>query len=110
MKILWVNPDFLHPATRGGQIRTLEILKRLHQRHEIHYAGLDLRQSSGLVRSSEYCSKMYAVPHSVPRSFAPRFWWQAAASSSTGLPLTVLRYRSRTLLRQVETLTPREKF
>ena len=46
MKILWVNSDFLHPTTRGGQIRTLETLKRLHQRHEIHYAALVYRTSA----------------------------------------------------------------
>ena len=28
MKILWVKSDFLHPTTRGGQIRTLEMLRR----------------------------------------------------------------------------------
>jgi polysaccharide biosynthesis protein PslH len=110
MKILWVNSDFLHPTTRGGQIRTLETLKRLHRRHEIHYAGLELGRSGALLHSSEYCSKVYAVPHSVPLNFTPRFWWQAAASTSTGLPLTVLRYRSRALLRQIETLTRRESF
>ena len=31
MKILWVKSEFLHPTTRGGQIRTLEIVKRLHR-------------------------------------------------------------------------------
>ena len=41
MKILWLKADFLHPTSRGGQIRTLEMLKRLHQRHEVHYVGLD---------------------------------------------------------------------
>jgi glycosyltransferase involved in cell wall biosynthesis len=111
MKILWVKSDFLHPTNGGGQIRTLETLKRLHQRHEIHFAALDLPQpGAGVCRSSEYCTKAYAVPHSVPRNFAPRFWWQAAASASTGLPLTVLRYRSRALLRLVEALTRRQKF
>ena len=40
MKLLWVKADFLHPTTKGGQIRTLETLKRLHQRHEVHFAAL----------------------------------------------------------------------
>jgi polysaccharide biosynthesis protein PslH len=110
MKILWVKSDFLHPTNSGGQIRTLETLKRLHHRHEIHFAALDLPHAGAGVRSSEYCTKAYCVPHSVPQNFAPRFWWQAAASASTGLPLTVLRYRSRALLRLVEGLTRREKF
>jgi glycosyltransferase involved in cell wall biosynthesis len=110
MKILWVNSDFLHPTTRGGQIRTLEMLKRLHQRHEIHYAGLDRHQLNGLGRSSEYCTEVYAVPHSVPRNFTPRFWWQAASSSSSGLPLSVLRYRSDTMARRLDSLLRVEMF
>jgi len=40
MKLLWVKTDFLHPTTRGGQIRTLEMVKRLHRRHEVHYGLL----------------------------------------------------------------------
>ena len=47
MKILWVKSDFLHPTDKGGQIRTLEMLRRLHSRHEIHYVGLDLPEQSG---------------------------------------------------------------
>ncbi len=66
MKILWVKSDFLHPTQGGGQIRTLETLKRLHRRHEIHFAALDLPQPGiGPSRSSEYCTKAYPVAHTV---------------------------------------------
>ncbi len=64
MKILWVKTDFLHPTTRGGQIRTLEMLRQLHRRHEIHYVALDDgRNPEGLRRSGEYSTRAYAVPH-----------------------------------------------
>ena len=39
MRILWVTANFLHPTTRGGLIRTLEMLKRLHTRLEVHYVA-----------------------------------------------------------------------
>jgi glycosyltransferase involved in cell wall biosynthesis len=111
MKILWVKPDFLHPTVGGGQIRTLETLKQLHRRHEIHFAALDLPQPGvGLRRSSEYCTKAYAVPHPIPRKSGPRCWAQLAQGHLTRLPLPMLRYRSSALLRLVETLTRREKF
>ena len=45
MKLLWVKSDLLHPTTKGGHIRTLEILKRLHARHEIHYAAFENERS-----------------------------------------------------------------
>jgi len=111
MKILWVKSDFLHPANGGGQIRTLETLKRLHQRHEIHFAALDLPQPGvGLQRTSEYCTKAYAVSHPVPRKSGPRYWAELASGPWTNMPLPMLRYRSRALLRLVEILTRLEKF
>jgi polysaccharide biosynthesis protein PslH len=111
MKILWVKSDFLHPTSGGGQIRTLETLKRLRQRHEIHFAALDLPEPGlGLQRTSEYCTKAYAVAHPVPRKSGPRYWAELAAGPWASLPLPMLRYRSRALLRLVETITRLEKF
>jgi polysaccharide biosynthesis protein PslH len=111
MKILWVKSDFLHPARGGGQIRTLETLKRLRQRHEIHFAALDLPQPGfGLQRTSEYCTKAYAVSHPVPRKSGLRYWAELAAGPWTSMPLPMRRYRSLALLRLVELLTRREKF
>jgi glycosyltransferase involved in cell wall biosynthesis len=111
MKILWVKPDFLHPTRGGGQIRTLETLKRLHRKHEIHFAALDLPQpGSGIGRSSEYCTKAYPVPHPIPRRNGPRYWMELATGPWARLPLGMLRYQSRALLSLIETLTRLEKF
>ena len=111
MKILWVKSDFLHPTQGGGQIRTLETLKHLHLRHEIHYAALDLPQSGvGIRNSSQYSTKAYPVAHPVTRKSGPHYWAELAAGACTDLPLAMRRYRSRALLRQVETLTRRENF
>jgi len=105
MKILWVKSDFLHPTTRGGQIRTLEMLKRLHRRHEIHYVALDLdNQPGGAARSSEYCTQAYPIPHHAPPHTAPRFWLQVTQSMFSELPLAVSRYRSAGMQRQVAEL------
>jgi glycosyltransferase involved in cell wall biosynthesis len=111
MKILWVKSDFLHPATKGGHIRTLEMLKRLHSRHEIHYVALDLPdQAGGVERSSEYCAKAYPIPHRVPQRPAPGFWLQASAAPFIRLPLAVSRYVSPTMQRRLEMLTKTNKF
>ncbi len=68
MKILWAKTDFLHPTTRGGQIRTLEMLRQLHKRHEIHYVAFDDSSNpEGLRRSSEYSS--FCSSGSFSRSF-----------------------------------------
>ncbi len=111
MKILWVKSDFLHPTTKGGHIRTLETLKRLHQRHEIHYVALDLaEQQGGVERSAEYCTKAYPIPHSAPVRGTLRFWMQVAAGMLSPMPLAVSRYRSDAMRRQIETLVRAEKF
>ena len=111
MRILWVKTDFLHPTRSGGQIRTLETLKRLHQRHEIHFAALDLPAPGlGLQRASEYCTKAYAVSHPVPRKSGPRYWAELATGPWTNMPLPMLRYRSPALLRLVDTITRLNKF
>ncbi len=111
MKILWVKSDFLHPTRGGGQIRTLETLKRLHQRHEIHYAALDLPEPDmGLSRSAEYCTKAYPVAHAIPRKSGPRYWGQLARGPFADMPLAMRRYRSSALLREVEKLIRRERF
>ncbi|HMD49197.1 MAG TPA: glycosyltransferase [Bryobacteraceae bacterium] len=111
MKILWVKSDFLHPTTKGGHIRTLGILKQLHARHEIHYAALDLAdQPGGFDRSSEYSTQAYPVPHRAPPHVSPRFWLQAAGNLLSELPLSVARYTSDAMKRQVSELIAFEKF
>jgi len=111
MKILWVKSDFLHPTTKGGHIRTLETLKQLHQRHEVHYVALDLaEQPGGVARSGEYCAKAYPIPHSAPARGSAKFWLQAGASLFSPLPLSVSRYRSRAMASQIAALIQAQKF
>lgn len=105
MKILWVKADFLHPTTKGGHIRTLEMLKALHRRHEIHYAGIeDPERPEGVSRSSEYCSFCYPIRHHVPAKRSLGFAMQLAAGLVSPLPVAVARYRSRSMRRKVDEL------
>src|ERR1700730_17754469 len=105
MKILWVKSDFLHPTTKGGHIRTLETLKRLHVRHEIHYVALDLgEQSGGVERSHGCCRAASPIPHSATARGTPASWMHLAAGMFSPVPLAVSRYRSEGMQRQIETL------
>lgn len=111
MKILWVNPHFLHPTTKGGQIRTLEMLRHLHRWHEVHYVALDNpAEPEGLRRSPEYCSRAYPVPHRAPPRRSPSFVLQAMANLASPLPLAVSRYRSPAMRRLLADLLHRERF
>src|ERR1700761_9591768 len=111
MKILWVKTDFLHPTTRGGQIRTLEMLKALHRRHEIHYVALDDGANpEGPRRCGEYCSCAYRVPHSVPPRRSLRFAGQLTRGLVSPIPVSVARYVSPLMKRQIEDLLSHQRF
>ena len=95
MKILWVNSLFLHPTTKGGQIRTLEMLRWLSRQHEIHYvAGDEPDSAEGLVRSGEYCARAFPVAQRVPGKRSPRFAVEVAAGLFSPVPVSIRMRRS----------------
>jgi sugar transferase (PEP-CTERM/EpsH1 system associated) len=111
MKILWVKTDFLHPTTRGGQIRTLGMLRALHARHEIHYVAFDFPGNpEGPARSAEYCSQAYPVPHRVPVRTSPAFALQLAAGLFSPLPVSISRYRSSGMRSAIQSLLRQHRF
>lgn len=111
MKLLWVKTDFLHPTTRGGQIRTLETLRRLHQWHEVHYIAFDdAAQPEGLKRAGEYSAKAYPVEHRVVDKRSAAFGLQLAGGLVSRLPVAVSRYRSAAMRRKIGEVCAREKF
>lgn len=111
MKILWVKSDFLHPTTRGGQIRTLETLRRLHTRHEVHYIGfVNPGEPQGLERSREYCSRAYPIAHSVPPRYSASFAIQLVRGVWQPEPVSISRYRSREMRQTIDNLIGHETF
>ncbi|MEN6536793.1 MAG: glycosyltransferase family 4 protein [Bryobacteraceae bacterium] len=111
MKILWIKADFLHPTTKGGHIRTLEILRRLHQRHEVHYVGLTASgQEEGPRRSGEYSTFSHAIVHEPPRKDSAAFVAQLAAGLFSHVPVAISRYRSEAMARKIEELRASQRF
>jgi len=111
MKILWVKTDFLHPTTRGGQIRTLEMLRELHKRNEVHYVAFDdPGNPEGLARSSEYSTRAYPIEHRVVSKRSPQFALQLGAGVFDKYPVAGARYRSEAMRRQIEHLLSIENF
>ena len=105
MKILWLKSDYLHPTTRGGQIRTLGMLRCLHKRHEIHYVCLDDGANcEGPARCGEYCAEAFPVRHSLPARGSLLFAGQLMCGLVEDMPVAVARYRSNAMKRQVANL------
>lgn len=110
MKILWVKSDFLHPTSRGGQIRTLETLRRLHTRHEVHYIAFnDPAQPEGLARADEYCSQAYPVSGVVPKT-SPRIALTFATNFFSPLPFAVGRWTLPAMRQTIESVRHRVGF
>lgn len=112
MKILWVNQYFLHPTERGGQIRTLGILRQLHRRHEVHYAALeDPATTEGMDMAHTFSTRAYPVPHPVISRRSPAFLLQLVRNVfGSSLPLAVSRYASPELLQRVTELEAEGRF
>ena len=111
MKILWVKSDFLHPTTKGGHIRTLEMLRRLHKRHEVHYVAFnDAREPEGLARSVEYSFRAYPVQHDVPPRRSLKFLRQLIEGVWSPLPVSINRYRSAQMTSVIQELLRAQRF
>ncbi len=111
MKILWVKSDFLHPTSRGGQIRTLETIRRLHARHEVHYIAFDNpAEPEGLARAKEYCSYVYPVRHYAPPRRSLKFAVQVAGSVLSPLPLSIARWVTPAMTEQVRRVREQHRF
>src|SRR5579872_4533071 len=111
MKLLWVKTDFLHPTTRGGQIRTLELLRRLRRRHEIHYIAFhDPNEPEGLERASEYSAKAYPIDYQLVDKSSPAFAGELIAGLFSSMPVTIRRCRSADMRHQIERLMALERF
>jgi polysaccharide biosynthesis protein PslH len=111
MKVLWVNTNFMHPTTKGGQIRTLEMLRHLHRWHEIHYVAIaSPEQSEGPARAHEYSVKAYPFSYRIPQKPSPAFLFQLAAGIFSPVPLAVSRFHPPGMAVFLEKLIARERF
>jgi len=111
MKLLWVKTDFLHPTTRGGQIRTLELLRQLHRRHEIHYMAFhDPQEPEGLARAPEYSTKAYPIDYQIVDKSSPAFLVELLTGLFSRIPVSIRRCQSPEMRSQLEQLIPRERF
>jgi glycosyltransferase involved in cell wall biosynthesis len=111
MKLLWVKADFLHPTTRGGQIRSLEMLRRLRARHEVHYVAFeDPYHPEAVSRSHEYCTRAYPIKHHVPPRRSLAFVGQLIQGVLSAEPVSIRRYRSTAMRQRIEGLLSSESF
>jgi glycosyltransferase involved in cell wall biosynthesis len=111
MKVLWVNTNFMHPTTKGGQIRTLEMLRHLSKWHEIHYVAIENpAHPEGPARAREYCSKSYPFAHKIPDKRSPSFFMELMRGLVSPTPVAVERFHPPGMRSFLEELIAREQF
>src|SRR3954454_11576474 len=111
MKVLWVNTNFMHPTTKGGQIRTLEMLRHLHRRHEIHYVAIeDPRYPEGPARASEYSTRMYPIQHKLADKRSSAFVLRLAKGVFDSSPVTISQFDNPALGAFLQRLAAIERF
>jgi polysaccharide biosynthesis protein PslH len=111
MKTLWVNSNFMHPTTKGGQIRTLEMLRHLHRWHEIHYVAIENpAQPEGPARAHEYSHKSYPFPYHVPSKTSPAFYAELVRGLFSPTPVAVERFNPPGMRAFLEDLIRKERF
>jgi len=111
MKILWVNTNFMHPTTKGGQIRTLEMLRHIHRRHEVHYVAIeDPSHPEGPGRCGEYATRAYPMQHRIPDKRHPVFYWELTKGLFDPVPVAVSRFHPPGAAKFIEDLIVKERF
>ena len=111
MKVLWVNTNFMHPTTKGGQIRTLEMLRHLNRWHEIHYVAIENpAYPEGPARAHEYSRKAYPVTYKIPDKRSASFWMELMRGLVSPTPVAVERFHPPGMRHFLEGLIAREGF
>ena len=111
MKVLWVNSNFMHPTTKGGQIRTLEMLRHLNRWHEIHYVAIENpAYPEGPARAHEYCAKAYPFRYKIPDKRSAAFWTELLWGLVSPTPVAVERFHPPGMRQFLEELIAREGF
>ncbi len=111
MKILWVNTNFMHPTTKGGQIRTLEMLRHLHSRHEIHYVAIENpAHPEGPQCSGEYATRSYPYQHKILDKRSAGFFAQLIKGVFSSVPVAVSRFHPPGMSEFLENLIRTEGF
>jgi glycosyltransferase involved in cell wall biosynthesis len=114
LRILWIKTSPLHPLTRGGDLRTFNILKQLHRRHEVTFVGMiaDVDQELGSRESDQYSTQAVWVrePKTSLKLSRMSFMAGAVANILSSLPYAVSRFRSSALQETLGQLLKTQKF
>lgn len=110
MKILVIDEEFPFPPDSGKRIRSYNLLRRLGQKHEIHYLAYGEPHSTAFRALEEFGLHPVAVRNMVPQKSGPLFYLRLALNLFSGLPYIVTSHYSRIfkmeMLRLINNVAP----
>ena len=114
MRLLWIKTSPLHPLTRGGDLRTYNLLVWLTRWHHITFAGMvaDGSQRKGTEMATQY-SAVSVWTEEPKASLEPsrwRFLFGALNNLYSTLPYAAERFGSKNWSEQIRRLLVDEKF
>lgn len=97
MKILWLKNNLLHPLDSGGKIRTYQMLRKIREQHEIHFAAFadEKRDVDSMRSAGEYCHRLFTVePPRISDKNSLGYYAKVLGTLFDRYPFTVSSYRS----------------
>ena len=114
MRILWVKTSPLHPLNRGGDLRTFQLLRELHQRHEVTFAGMtaDSGQCEGAKQADAYSTRSFWThePKCSLKAGRLRFAVGAVANLFSNVPYAAQRFTSKRWRDQISRILDERPF
>ena len=113
MNVVIIDGDVSYPPTSGKRLRTLNLMIKLADRHNIVYlarADVNLRESKQVVEYFEDNGIHTILVHDpLARKSGPQFYARLAANLASPLPYSVATHQSRRMKAAVERHAAREK-
>ncbi|MCI0685073.1 MAG: glycosyltransferase family 4 protein [Gemmataceae bacterium] len=113
MRVVIVDSDVSYPATSGKRLRTLNLMLRLADRHQIIYVGrcapgsVEDRQAPAFLR--DHGIEPILVHDPVARKSGPRFYVRLAYNLLSAMPYSVASHRSAAMTRVLSELAGRRQ-
>lgn len=114
MRLLWIKTSPLHPLTRGGDLRTYNLLVWLNKRHHVTFLAMvaDASQRGGAEMAREYSARSFwaGEPKASLQLSRYRFWLGAWLNLASRLPYAIQRFASKRFCDLIRCTMSREKF
>ena len=107
LRLLWIKGGPVTPPNTGGRLRSCQMLRALHQKHDVHFLCLGTEEPND---GAPYAARTEFLPHLVPVRGSAAFLWRAVCNLFSRQPLALDLYHSPALTARLRQLTADQPF